>query len=92
MRSVFLLIACLTLQDLKNEGCRVWCAEKRGSAGGYFKAPGCACVEIIDSPYVDLTRNRVNLGPHEMEPIAPFKKDNEKVGNLYVNPWSTNDF
>lgn len=93
MRLAFLLVFCLSLIDVKNEGCRVWCLSKKGVTG-VSMAPGCMCQEVVKTPYEDLIHNRVNLGSSDLretdEPVAPFRSD-FKAGTLHVNPWGYDD-
>ena len=67
------IASCFTLQDVKNEGCKVLCIRDGYTSGQYLASKDhCACVD--SKKYDDLTRHRTSLGKIEMQPISEEDK------------------
>ncbi len=57
--------------------------QRDGYTSGYYNK-GAWCLEFKGS-IDDLIKRRVNLGPSELRPVVPFRKDNESNGKLIYN-------
>ena len=76
---MLLLVLCLTITDVKNEGCRVACVRDGYTAGKAGKA-GCICQDVKDS-YRGYIHRTMGLGE---PPIAPFIPEAKTAGKLVV--------
>lgn len=88
MRLAFLFVACASLSS-PNDTCEALCQRDGYTTGRKYRA-GCECIDIKPN-LKDFILRRASLGPPDIEPIAPFKKENEKSGTLYVSPWGDSD-
>lgn len=67
-----LLALCLTMSDVKNEGCRVMCI-RDGYASGKSNKNSCVCVDVKES-YEGFANRSMGLGPRPDVPFIPESK------------------
>ena len=79
MKRWFVLAICLTIQDVRNEGCSVLCM-RDGYSGGKMANKGCACIDEKPS-YKDYINRSMSLGP---APDVPFTPNQNKSGDINV--------
>ena len=77
---VMVAMACFTFQDVRNEGCRVYCITK-GYDRGFYQDDQCFCADA--RPYDKVLEKKLVL---PRRPHVPVKEETPSFG-----PWTKYD-